>query len=460
MDKSLRKRPLIIGLVLLLPAFAISDEADEVVRAAMKNYNIPGVSVAVIRDGKVLKLKGYGYSNLEHKVKVTPATMFDTGSVAKQFTAALVMKLVEDGKLKLEDSIRKYLPDAPETWEKITLRHILTHTGGLGRDVDEKLVQGKEYSDEEIIKIEYGLPILFEPGADWIYSNVGYHVLAVLCTKVGGKPFGEQLSSRLFDPAGMKTARLISEEDIVMNRATGYLSLNGTLYNQPWSHQTFNNPGPGGMYVSLLDMVNWNAALDGEKLFSRSVKQQMWSPIKLNDGKTVNYGFGWLLGPTNGHKCVHHSGAWRGFRTSIRRYPDDKLAVIVLMNGREMDPHKLSQKIAACYVPALVRLPAKAVPDTAPETTKVLLSFLDGDATNARKLMTTEMWEATKTKWFDDQIKEFKQHGARNLVEPIRLSENGREVVYRVRYGKHSVLVRMFLDEKGLIEGFGTEIDD
>ncbi len=460
MAKTHRNSPLLIGLVLLLPAFANADKADDVVRAAMKNYNIPGVSVAVIREGKVVKLKGYGYANLEHKVKVTPQTIFETGSIAKQFTAALVMKLVEDGKLKLEDSIRKYLPDAPETWEKITIRHILAHTSGLSRDVYEKLAQGKEYTDEEKIKIEYGLPILFEPGADWSYSNVGYHVVAFLCTKVGGKPFGEQLRSRLFDPAGMKTACLVSEEDLVMNRAMGYLSLNGTLYNQPWSHQTLNSPGPGGLYVSLLDMVSWNVTLDGEKLFSQNVKQQMWSPNKLTDGKTVNYGFGWLLGPTNGHKGVHHSGAWRGFRTSIRRYPDDKLAVIVLMNGRAMDPHKLSQQIAACYVPELVRLPAKAVPDTAPESTKVLISFLDGNATNAKKLMTTEMWEATKTKWFDDQIKELKQHGVRNLVEPIRISETGREVVYRVRYGKHSLLINMFLDEKGLIEGFGTDIDD
>ncbi|MBS1707059.1 MAG: beta-lactamase family protein [Armatimonadetes bacterium] len=454
--QSLRVLPAgLVSCLLLFPSLTLADKADDVVRAAMKNYGVPGVSVAVIRDGKVIKLKGYGYANLEHMVKVTPETIFDTGSIAKQFTAALVMKLVGDGKIRLDDSIRRYLPEAPEAWEKITIRQILLHESGLSRDAEEKFLEGKEYTADQILKILGELPFQFKPGEDWGYSNVGYEVLAILCARVGGSPFGDQLKSRIFEPAGMKTARVISETDIVKHRATGYLSQDGKLYNQPWSDQTLNRPGPGGLYVSLIDMVNWNAALDGDKLFSESVKRQMWTPSKY-----ATYGFGWMLGPTNGHKGISHSGSRRGFRTSIRRYPDDKLAVIVLANSNTVEPHKLSQQIAACYVPELARLPRKAIPDTAPGTTKILLSLLDGDATNARKLVTEDMWAAWKKEGFEELVKDLRSTGARNLLEPVLIDQGGREVIYRVRYGKQSKLIKIFLNEKGLIEGLGTDIDD
>lgn len=319
----------LVPLFLLATTVSTADPADNVIAAEMKKANIPGVSVAVIRNGKVVKLKGYGFANLEHKVRVTPDTIFQSGSVGKQFTASLVMKLVGDGKLNLDDPLRKHFPDAPEAWSAITVRHLLTHTSGLGNSY-AKIDMRKDYSEAELLKFAAEAPPQFKPGERFEYSNTGYHVLGVLCSKVGAKFYGNQLTERIFRPAGMSTARVISESDLVMNRAAGYEVRAGKVYNQSWVSPSLNTTGDGSLYLSLRDMVSWNAALDGNKVLSADIKRQMWTPARLNDGSKVDYGFGWALDPYNGRKQIGHGGAWQGFRTAIMRFPDDKLAVIVL----------------------------------------------------------------------------------------------------------------------------------
>ena len=448
-----------LSLLCFIPALAFGDKADDFVAAAMKKSGTPGMSVAVIQNGKLVKLKGYGFANLEHRVKVTPETIFQSGSVGKMFTASLVMKLVEDGKVKLDESIRTYLPDAAPAWQKVTIRHLLTHTGGLA-DPYEKLDMRKDYSEEELLKIEGEIPLQFQPGTKWQYSNTGYHVLGFLCSKVGGKFYGDQLVERILRPAGMSTARIINESEIVMNRSAGYEIEDGKPLNQAWVAPRLNTTADGSLYVSLVDMVKWNAALDGEKVLSDATKKQMWTSAVLPSGTVTDYGFGWMTDDVNNHKHVGHSGAWQGFRTSIRRFPDDKLAVIVLANSNAADPHKLAQQIAGCYAPDLARKPLAAVPDTAPEVTKLLLSLLDSEVANAEKLMTTEMWAAVGQGGLEGFIKELKQAGERNLVVPVRISSDRKRVTYRVRYGLESRLITLVLDNKGLIQGMGNQDDD
>lgn len=446
-------------LLLLLTPFAHADKVDGVVRDSMEIWGTPGLSVAVIRNGKVIKSKGYGYANLEHRVKVTPSTIFQSGSVGKQFTAALVMKLVEDGKIKLDNSIRLYLPEAPAAWEAVTVRHLLNHTSGLS-DPYEVLDLRKDYTEAELLKLEGEIPMEFKPGERWSYSNTGYHVLGFLCSKVGGAFYGDQLKTRIFEPAGMTTARIISESDIIMNRASGYEISDGRPFNQSWVAPKLNTTADGSVYVSLIDMVNWSKALDRHDLFSESIKKQMWTPGVLNDGTKTDYGFGWMLDSVNGQRHIGHNGAWQGFRSSIRRFPDHDLAVIVLANSNSANPHKLAQKVAGCYVPALAFQTMKPVPDTAPHLTKSLLSLLDGDAENAQKMMTPQMWEAVGAEGFTDFIKELRRYGDRNLVVPVDIRSNGRRATYRVRYGKLSRLITLIVDEKGLIQGMGNQDDD
>ncbi len=449
-------RPLI--LLALLPSIALADKTDDIVNEAMTKWGTPGVSVAVIQNGKVIKLKGYGYANLEHKVKVTPETIFQSGSVGKQFTASLVMKLVEDGKIGLDDSIRKHLPETQETWQKITIRNLLTHTAGLG-DPYDRLDMRKDYTEAELLKILGEIPLQFQPGEKHSYSNSGYHVLGFLCSKVGGKFYGDQLVDRILKPAGMKTARIISEADIIMNRAAGYEIKNGKPYNQEWVAPKLNTTADGSMYVSLLDMVAWNSALDGDKVLSNQIKQQMWTPLRLNSGKTVDYGFGWSLAPVNGHKFVGHGGAWQGFRTAIQRYPNDNLAVIVLANSDSAQPDKLAQKIASAFVPDLIAKPLPPIADTVPDITALVKNFLDGDGANAHKLCDEGMKQAISVAEFDGFFKELRGNGARTKLELIQkaISDDSRRAVYRIQYGKSVQILTIVLDKNSLIIGLGIE---
>jgi len=441
----------------LLPTIAFADKADNLVAAAMKKWNTPGLSVAVILDGKVVKLKGYGFANIEQNVRVTPETVFQSGSLGKQFTASLVMKLVEDGKLALDDPITKALPNATTAWDKVTVRQLLNHTSGLG-NYYPKLDLRKDYTEEELLKIAGEVPVQFQPGEKYSYSNTGYHVLGFLCSKVGGKFYGDQLVNRILRPAGMKTARIISESDIVMQRAAGYTVRDGHLFNQDWVSPTLNTTGDGSLYFSLLDMVSWNAALDGDKVLTPSIKRQMWTSGKLNDGTETGYGFAWDLKPVNGHKQVGHSGAWQGFRTSFMRFPDDKLSVIVLANSDSAYPEQLAKKIATIYVPTLAPKKLIAIPDTMPELTKMLSGFLDGDAENAQKMMTPDLATDITSEWFKGFTAELKSFGSRKQISLVKtkISPDIRQASYRVQYGNQTRIITIAVNSKNLIDGLGV----
>ena len=200
----------------------------------------------------------------------------------------------------------------------------------------------------------------FKPGEKWAYSNTGYHVLGFLCNKVGGKFYTDQLAERVFKPAGMTTARLISEANIVPNRSGGYELRGGEPKNQQWVSPKLNTTADGSLYVTVRDMVQWDLALRDKKLFKPETYDAMWAPMKLNDGKTQPYGFGWALGPVNGRKCVSHGGAWQGFTSYIARYVEDDLTVIVLTNRAGANPGRITQTIAGHYVPALKPVTPKA----------------------------------------------------------------------------------------------------
>jgi CubicO group peptidase (beta-lactamase class C family) len=352
------KRPAyILPLLLLLSitCFAqdgVATKVDDYIRAEMKAQQIPGVSLAVIKNGEIVLARGYGLANVEHQVPVKPETIFQSGSVGKQFTATAVMMLVEEGKLSLDDKIIKYFTDAPETWRNITIRHLLTHTSGLG-DYPPDLDMRRDYTEDEMVQRIKSVPLAFQPGEKWSYSNLAYVMLGVLIHKVSGKFYGDFLQERVFQPLGMSTARVISEEDIVPNRAAGYRVVNGQLKNQNWVSPTLNTTADGALYLTIYDMAKWDAALYTEKLLKRSSLEQMWTPVKLNDGKTFPYGFGWALPVVNGHRLIEHGGSWQGFKSQISRYVDDKLTIVVFANQARANPAKLAHGVAALFNPEL-----------------------------------------------------------------------------------------------------------
>lgn len=328
-----------------------ADPIDDFVSSEMSRQHIPGLSLVVVHDGKIVKEKGYGLANIEHQVSVTPDTVFQSGSLGKQFTSALVMLLVKDGKLSLDMPISKYLPNTPPSWKAITVRHLLTHTSGLA-DPYERLDFRKDYTDDELLNIESKIPLLFRPGEDWAYSNMGYHILGFLCNKVGGEFYGDQLRERVFQPIGMST-RIISERDIVPHRAAGYTRVEGEIKNQEWVSPSLNTTADGSLYLTARDLALWDLALYGDNPLDSAMKQASWTPVKLKDNSTRPYGFGWSLKSLNSHQTIEHSGAWQGFTSFISRFVDDKLTVIVLTNVSDAQPGVIAHGVAGLYVPAL-----------------------------------------------------------------------------------------------------------
>jgi len=319
-------------------------QIDELVNAEMSRQRVPGVALAIISHGKVVAAKGYGYSNLELQVPVTPATLFQSGSVGKQFTAAAIMLQVEDGKLALDDSITRYFTDAPRAWQPITVRHLLTHTSGMG-DYTELVDMRRDYTEDELAKLTYKLPLQFNPGERWSYSNTGYMLLGILVHKVSGQFFGDVLQDRVFKPLGMKTARVISEADITPNRAAGYRMENGELKNQEWVSPSLNRVGDGSLYLSILDYIAWDRGLRAAQILKPASWKQVYTPVSLAGGKTFPYGFGWGVSESKGAPLYHHGGAWQGFCTYIARYLGDDLTIVVLTNRADAAPERIVDAI-------------------------------------------------------------------------------------------------------------------
>jgi CubicO group peptidase (beta-lactamase class C family) len=347
-------RPLIAVLAVAAAPAARADEVDDFVRGELARQKAPGLALAVVHNGEVKKARGYGLANVEHDVPVKRETVFQSGSVGKQFTATAVMLLVEDGKLELDDPVSKYLAGAPESWKDVTVRHLLTHTGGI-REYTGRLNLQQNYTEDELLAKAFAFPTEFPPGTKHAYSNTGYAVLGILVSKVAGKFYGDFLKERVFESLGMKTARIISESDIVPNRAAGYQLVGGKLQNQGWVAPRTNTTGDGSLYLTVDDFIKWDAALSAGKVLKKASLDEMGTPARTSDGKEHPYGFGWQLVPVNGHKRIHHGGAWQGFTATIDRYVDDKLTVVVMMNlgAPNGNPGRVARGVAGLYVPEL-----------------------------------------------------------------------------------------------------------
>lgn len=347
---------MIVAALLVWPAGLLAtnqagDSVDEYVQAEMGKQRIPGLALLVSRGGQPIRSQGYGFANVELQVPVKPETIFQSGSVGKQFTATAVMMLVEEGKIALEDSLTKYFPDAPDAWKQVTVRQLLGHTAGF-TDYPKDFDLRKDYTEDQLLKIVQGIPLAYTPGTKWSYSNLGYLTLGILIHKVTGEFYGDLLQQRIFRPLEMRTTRIINEADIIPNRAAGYRLLKGKLKNQEWVSPTMNTTADGSLYFSILDLAKWDAALYTEKLLKRSTLEQMWTVAKLTNGHPNGgkYGFAWFIHDQGGHHVVEHQGQWQGFETQISRYVDDQLTVVVLTNLAEAKPDAIAHGVADRYL--------------------------------------------------------------------------------------------------------------
>ena len=371
----------VLLLSLFLPAeaaarAALPERIDAFIRAEQKRQGVVGLAVGVVHKGRVVLARGYGSANLEHRVPVGTDTLFQSGSLGKMFTAMAVMAQVEAGRVSLSDSVTKYFPDAPASWAPITVRHLLTHTSGI-QDVEGQLDERKDYSDDAFARAIYTLPLEFPAGHRWSYSNSGYVLLGILVNRVAGTSYTNVLATEVFKPVGMKTARGISEDDIIPHRSSGYRLVDGEVKHQTWVSPSLNTTGDGSLYFSLQDMLAWDAAVERRAVLSRERWSEILSPVRLESGATHPYGFGWELLERDGKPLHQHTGAWQGFRTAYSRFIGDSLSIIVLANTDRARPREFVEGIAAIVNPALA-VPALApIVDSEPEVTARLAVLLE-----------------------------------------------------------------------------------
>jgi CubicO group peptidase (beta-lactamase class C family) len=336
-----------LALLLASAAFARQDPTDDFIRAEMKRQNIPGLSLAVVKDGTTIKAEGYGLANIKLKTPARPGTVYKTASSGKHFIATGIMLLVQDGRLGLDDPVRKYLDGAPAAWNGITVRHLLTHTAGLVREppgFDPFKVQ----PDAEVIRTAYPRPLRFVPGEKWEYSNTGYFALAETIRRVSGRPWSDYLTDRIFKPAGMLSTRttLTSTKDRIANLAQGYVDNQDVRDAPAWIAIR-----PSGAFLStVLDLAKWEAALYTDRVLTAASRRQMWTPVTLNSGQSAPYGFGWMIGQVKGQRLVHHSGGMPGARAAFARFVDAGLTIIVLINLDDVDIDSIVNGLAELHL--------------------------------------------------------------------------------------------------------------
>ncbi len=453
---------LIFFVLLSVPVRA--DNVDDLILSKMAEHHIPGAAVAVVKNGKVVKIKGYGLASVEFQVPVTTETVFEIGSVSKQMTAAAIMLLVQDEKVDLDAKISKYLNGTPESWKDISVRNLLTHTSGIKSYTS---LSGFELSNrwnvDQFIKKLSPYPLEFTPGEKNIYSNSAFNLLAFIVESVSKKPFMTFMSERIFTPLGMTHTTERDPQYIVMNRANGYEWNDGHLSGRDGN--LTNLMGAGSIVSTISDMVKWDEALSGNKFLNDKSKKQIWTKFIFNDGSESPYGFGWRLSEVRGHKLIGHTGQTAGFGAANFRYVDDKVFVIALTNLGDLGMGgMLASTVAKIYIPSMSLRAMKGINDDNAELTR-----------KSRNAFVSRLEEKPDAEIFSvNYLKTLER--PRTLTETRRLAafgkvqtfilidkdstgnNNGR--IYKVEMGTRFLLLKFIIDNANRISSMSLEEEE
>ncbi|MBC6988697.1 serine hydrolase domain-containing protein [Hymenobacter sp. BT491] len=324
---------------------------DAYVQAQMKQYKIPGLSVLVLKNGKVLKNKGYGLASVEFAVPTSDRTVYALASVTKIFTATLIMQLVEQGKLSLQDPVAQYVDSLPESWHTITIRHLLNHTSGIRNHFMNPawatLEKAHLSPQQAVVKVAAALPLAFRPGEQYAYSVTGYLLLGMVVQKVTGRPFEEYITRTLFAPLHMQQTQFGDYRTVIPNRSsTIYTYQNGPF--ETWTF-TYGNAGftAAGLNSTTTDLAKFFTALHGGALLSPASLDSLFTPTRLPSGQMVDYGLGWVIEHYRGRTCYGHEGggcAW------VNYYRSEGLTIAVLANLTGSKADAIIKGIADFYL--------------------------------------------------------------------------------------------------------------
>ncbi len=329
---------------------------NQFIEAQMRKQQIPGLSLAVVKDGKLLLTHGYGLADVELNVAATPESVFQIQSITKMFVASAMMMLQREGKLSLDDELGKHLEGIPDSWKGITIRRILNHTSGIKDYINEPFGSLRiDITDEEVLKQSTQRPLNFQPGERYAYCNTGYLIAGMIIRKHTGKAYGEFLRERIFEPLGMTQTRIQEIDAIIPRRASGYRIIDGKLRKGEFIAQSVLSYPGGGIVSTVLDMAKFDAMWQDGRIIDDSMRKEMWTTGKLNDGSRTGYGLGFGIGDLRGLRQITHSGGHvTGFATRYTIYPQQRLSVIVLTNRNEANTDLIVQGVAGRIDKALM----------------------------------------------------------------------------------------------------------
>jgi CubicO group peptidase (beta-lactamase class C family) len=332
---------------------------DSVATTALEEGPGAGLTIGIVRGADTLVWRGYGKANVELDVPAGPATVYRIGSVTKQFTAALVLRKVEAGRLSLDDPLAKYVPDYDTHGKTVTLRELLRHTAGVPNYTSNPDFWKQSRLDlpaTEVLAMGHRDSLDFAPGTHWSYSNTGYYLLGLVLEKVTGRPYDELVNDSLAAPLGLEHTRYCWGQPLIPGRAEGYAATDSVRRQGKLAQRVLVNAEPlsmgppfaaGALCSTSGDLVKWTRLLHGGKVVSPAAFRLMTTPDTLPNGLSTHYGFALFLGDLGGHRSVWHGGGINGFLTSLARYPDDDLTVVVLSNSTSVSPDALQQEIAS-----------------------------------------------------------------------------------------------------------------
>ena len=310
---------------------------DDLIRRRLEGQGVPGASVAIIQGSEPLFIRGYGCADLERQIPAGGDTVYQIASLTKQFVSTLVLMLSHEGILHLDHPISKWFPEGGTKWSMIMVRHLMGHLSGISDAPMGELDDQRDYSEDEMVASIAGVPLLCPPGTKWEYCNSGYVLLGALIRRATGKFWVDVMRERIFEPLGMKSARIYDEVSSPL-RAIGYEMIDRKPEVQSWIAPSHNTLADGGLVMSVEDLAAWSAGLSGDALLPQNRLQELWKPVAFRDGKLAGiaahrFGLGWMLPTYDGlPRMAQHEGAWQGFSTYIGRLLDENLTVVVLTN--------------------------------------------------------------------------------------------------------------------------------
>ncbi len=385
MLRPFRKRWVFAVLVLILLweplSYAKTDSLTERVDQLFVSWDkpdSPGCALGIIQNGTLIYARGYGMANLEYNIPITAKSIFRIGSTSKQFAAMCLALLEEEGKLSVDDSIRKYLPQMPDYAEEITIRHLILHTSGIRDYLTLAAIGGIReddyYTDQEVVDLLARQKELnFKPGEEHLYSNSGYFLLSQIVKAASGKSLREYAEEKIFQPLGMRHSHFHDDHtEIVKNRATGYAPKKGGGF--VISMTTLPMTGDGGVFTSVEDLFLWDQNFYANKLGNsgQALIDKLQTPGVLNNGKKLDYAFGLNVEDYKGLRMVGHGGAFVGFRADMIRFPEQKFSVICLANLSTFNPSVMARKVADIYLEGQFREKSEETQKAVPEKAKII----------------------------------------------------------------------------------------